>query len=127
MDKKIVGLAGAMTSLASMHPAEAALVQNETEIMNPRSYSGLLQPIPNAVALLKAVDRANAARGEAEAKRKPNVRLAQYYYYPHHHHHHHNYYYRRPYYYHHHHHHHHHSYYPYYYYRYPSYEWRDDE
>jgi len=126
MDKKIVGLAGAMTSLASMHPAEAALVQSETEIMNPRSYSELLQPIPNAVALLKAVDRANAARAEAEAKRKPNVRLAQYYYYPHHHHHH-NYYYRRPYYHHHHHHHHHHSYYPYYHYRYPSYEWRDDE
>jgi hypothetical protein len=124
MDKKIAGLAGAMTSLASMHAAEAVPVQNETEIMNPRSYSELLQPIPNAVALLKAVDRANAARVEAEAKRKP--RLAQYYYH-HHHHHHHNYYYRRPYYHHHHHHHHHHSYYPYYYYRYPSYEWRDDE
>jgi hypothetical protein len=123
MDKKIVGLAGAMTSLASMHAAEAALVQNDTEIMNPRSYSELLQPIPNAVTLLKAVDRANAARAEAEAKRKP--RLAQYYYH-HHHHHHHSYYYRRPYYYHHHH-HHHHSYYPYYYYRYPSYQWRDDE
>jgi hypothetical protein len=120
MDKKIVGLAGAMTSLASMHAAEAALVQNDTEIMNPRSYSELLQPIPNAVALLKAVDRANAARAEAEAKRKP--RLAQYYY-----HHHHNYYYRRHSYHHHHHHHHHHSYYPDYYYRYPSYEWRDDE
>jgi hypothetical protein len=68
MDKKIVGLADAMTSLASMQAADAAMVQNETEIMNPRSYSELLQSIPNAVALLKAVDRANATRAEAETQ-----------------------------------------------------------
>jgi hypothetical protein len=117
MDKKIAGLAGAITSLASMQAAEASPAKNVTEIVNPRSYAELLQPIPNAAALLKAVDAVDAARAEAEAKQKPNMRLAQYWdYYPHHHHHHHHsYYYRRPY---HHHHHHHHSYYPYYYYPY---------
>ena len=130
MDKKIAGLAGAITSLASMHAAEASLAQNVAEIVSPRSYAELLQPIPNAAALLKAVDAADAARTEAEAKRNVNVRLAQYwdYYYPHHHHHHHhNYYYQRPYY-HHHHHHHHHSYYPYYYpYNYSPGGWGDDD
>ena len=107
MDKKIAGLAGAITSLASMHAAEASPAQNVAEIVSPRSYAELLQPIPNAAALLKAVDAAAAVRAEAEAKRNANVRLAQYwdYYYPHHHHHH-NYYYQRPYYHHHHHHHH---------------------
>jgi len=130
MDKKIAGLAGAITSLASMHTAEASPAQNVAEIVNPRSYAELLQPIPNATALLKAVDAADAVRAEAEAKRNANVRLAQYwdYYYPHHHHHH-NYYYQRPYYHHHHHHHHHHhSYYPYYYpYNYAPGGGEDDE
>ncbi len=123
MDKKIAGLAGAITSLASMHAVEASPAQNVAEIVSPRSYAELLQPIPNAAALLKAVDAADAVRAEAEAKRNANVRLAQYwdynnpYYHHHHHHHHHNNYYQRPYYHHHHHHHHHHhnSYYPYYY------------
>ena len=56
MDKKIAGLAGAITSLASMHAADASPAQNVTEIVSPRSYAELLQPIPNAAALLKAVD-----------------------------------------------------------------------
>ena len=131
MDKKIAGLAGAITSLASMHAADASPAQNVTEIVSPRSYAELLQPIPNATALLKAVDSADAARAEVEAKRNPNVRLAQYWdYYPHHHHHHHhhNSYYQPPYYHHHHHHHHHHSYYPYYYpYNYAPQGGEDDE
>jgi hypothetical protein len=130
MDKKIAGLAGAITSLASIHAADASPAQNVTEIVSPRSYAELLQPIPNATALLKAVDSADAARAEVEAKRNPNVRLAQYWdYYPHHHHHHHhhNSYYQPPYY-HHHHHHHHHSYYPYYYpYNYAPQGGEDDE
>ena len=130
MNNKMAGLAGAITSLASMHAAEASPTQNVTEIVSPRSYAELLQPIPNAAALLKAVDSADAARAEAEAKGNPNVRLAQYWdYYPHHHHHHHhhNSYYQPPYY-HHHHHHHHHSYYPYYYpYNYAPQGGEDDE
>jgi hypothetical protein len=99
MDKKIAGLAGAITSLASMHAADASPAQNVTEIMSPRFYAELLQPIPNATALLKVVDSADAARAEVEAKRNPNVRLAQYWdYCPYHHHHHHNSYYQPPYY-----------------------------
>ena len=56
MDKKIASLAGAITSLASMHAASASPAQNVTEIVSPRSYAELLQPIPNATALLKVVD-----------------------------------------------------------------------
>src|SRR3984893_3241279 len=73
------------------------------EVLNARSYSELLQPIPNAVALLMAADSVNGAPGKTESEQKPDMQLAQYY--PHHHHHHH---YRR--YHHHHHHHHHHRY-----------------
>lgn len=116
MDKKIAGLAGAISSLAAMQAADALPAQGITDITNPRSYAELLQPIPNAAALLKAVDAESAARAAAKAKRNPNVRLTQYWGddgYPdyHHHHHHNNYYYPYypPYYDHHHHHHHHHN------------------
>ena len=51
--------------------------------LNARSYAELLQPIPNAVALLMASDAVLAARAKAEAEQDPNVKLAQYY---HHHH-----------------------------------------
>ena len=113
MDKKIASLVGAFTSLASMHSAEASPAHNMADIVSPRSYAELLKPIPNAAALLKAVDSAAAARAELEVKRNPNVKLAQYWdNYPHHHHHHH----------------HHHSYYPYYYpYNYAPERGEDDE
>jgi hypothetical protein len=101
MDKKIAGLVGAVSALATTTAVEAVRAQNVTEVLNPRSYAELLQPIPNAVALLMAGDAMNAARAKAEAERDPNEILAQYGY--HHHHHHHRWYYR-----HHHHHHRHH-------------------
>jgi hypothetical protein len=64
MDKKIASLVGAFTSLASMHSAEASPAHNMADIVSPRSYAELLKPIPNAAALLKAVDSAAAARAE---------------------------------------------------------------
>src|SRR5580693_1173373 len=90
MDRKIAGLMGAVSALATMTALEAARAQNVTEVLNARSYAELLQPIPNAVALLMAADAVNAARAKGEAGQNPNVKLAQYYYgYEHHHHHHH--------------------------------------
>ena len=90
MDKKIAGLVGAVSALATAIAVEAVRAQNVTEVLNPRSYAELLQPIPNAVALLiaaDAVDAVNVARAKAEAERDPNEILAQYGYHHHHHHH----------------------------------------
>jgi hypothetical protein len=77
MDKKITGLASAISSLALMQAADASPTKTVSEILNPRSYAELLQPIPNAGSLLKEID---AARAVAQANQSPNVRLAQYWY-----------------------------------------------
>jgi hypothetical protein len=121
MDKKIAGLLGAVAALGSMNAAQAAPSPDPTEVLRANSYAELLEPIPNASALLRAVDE---ARSEPSAD--ANVRVAQYYHHHHHHHHHHAFYpryydpygpvvvvprYRRYYHHHHHHHHHHHSFY----------------
>jgi hypothetical protein len=62
MDKKLAGLVGAVSALATTTAVEAVRAQNVTEVLNPRSYAELLQPIQNAVALLMAADAVNAAR-----------------------------------------------------------------
>jgi hypothetical protein len=67
--------------------------------MRARSFSELLQPIPNAAAVLQAVDEKTADR--AQDGPLAGAQLAQY----HHHHHHHWWRWHR------HHHHHHHHYY----------------
>jgi hypothetical protein len=106
MDKKIAGLVGAISALA---PVNAGQAREVTEVLNARSYAELLQPIPNAVALLMAADAVNVARAKAEAEQDPNVKLAQYGYHHHHHHHrwYHHHHHHRWYHRHHHHHHHH--------------------
>ena len=116
MDKKLAGLLGAVATLGSFGAADAAPPPPATDILRANSYADLLEPIPNAIALLQAVDESTPAPA-AE-----NVQLAQFHHHHHHHHHsfyrhhHHSYYprvvvtprYRRH---HHHHHHHHHSFY----------------
>jgi hypothetical protein len=123
MEKKIAGLLGAMATLGAFNGAEAAPTPSPapTDVLRANSFADLLEPIPNAAALLRAVDeqRPNSSADE-------NVQLAQFYHHHHHHHHHHHGYYRgydrydeprivvvppryRRYY--HHHHHHHHSFY----------------
>jgi hypothetical protein len=121
MDKKIAGLLGAVAALSSLNTAQAAPAQNPAEILQANSFAELLEPIPNAAELLRAVD-------EAQQPVEATVQEAQYYpYYHHHHHHHHHAFYPRYYapyggeivvvpryrrfYHHHHHHHHHHSFY----------------
>ena len=122
MEKKIAGLLGAMATLGAFNAAQAAPMPNPapTDVLRASSFADLLEPIPNAAALLRAVDESAPGSSADE-----NVQLAQFYYHHHHHHHHHSQYrryrygydeprivvvprYRR---YHHHHHHHHHSFY----------------
>jgi hypothetical protein len=82
MDKKIAGLLGAAAALATVGSASAA-TEAQGNLQNPATgYRELLNPVPNAVAALKADD----ARREAEAR---NVKTAQVSVQLGHHHHHH--------------------------------------
>jgi hypothetical protein len=94
--KTITGLLGAAATLGVLGAAQAAPTADPNEALRANSFSELLEPIPNATALLQAMDEKPATEN--------NVQLAQYY----HHHHHHHRYWRRWRYHHHHHHHHHH-------------------
>jgi hypothetical protein len=93
MQKTITGLLGAVATLGALGVAQAAPTPDPNEALKANSFAELLEPIPNATAVLKAMDEAPSTPA-AES----NVQLAQYY-------HHHHRYWRR--YYHHHHHHHH--------------------
>jgi hypothetical protein len=123
MEKKIAGLLGAMATLGAFNAAQAAPTPSPapTDVLRANSFADLLEPIPNAVALLQAVDESAPVPSADD-----NVQLAQFYHHHHHHHHHHHSMYRRDYGYdyaprviivprryrhHHHHHHHHHSFY----------------
>lgn len=80
MDKKIAGLLGAAAALSSMASAQGAPAN--PSLAPAASYKDLLQPIPNALAGLKA--------GEpALAQAAPAARLERVQYHHHHHHHHH--------------------------------------
>jgi hypothetical protein len=94
MDKKIAGLLGAAAALTAVSSAQAAIPASKPQPAS--TYRDLLEPIPNALALVKDED---SKRIETPANGE--MRLAQ------HHHHHHHRWYRR--FYHHHHHHHHHQ------------------
>ena len=100
MHKTITGLLGAVAAIGAVGAAQAAPTPDPYEALKANSFAELLEPIPDATALLKAMDEAPKPAAEN------NVQLAQYY-----HHHHHRYWRRRWY---HHHHHHHHGYYGYY-------------
>jgi hypothetical protein len=81
MDKKIAGLLGAAAAITTVTGAQAAPAQPLTA---PASYRELLEPIPNAAAVLKADD---AAREQMT----PDAKLERVQWH-HHHHHHHGYY-----------------------------------
>lgn len=119
MEKKIAGLMGALAAAGTLSTAGAAPVPTApAEVLQAASYADLLEPIPNAANVLRAIDT---------QPQQPKVQEAQFYYHDHHHHHHHHHHmYRRAYplvvppwryrgyyydHHHHHHHHHHHSYY----------------
>jgi hypothetical protein len=102
MDKKIAGVIAAIGAIAPLGVAQAAAPSSEIEqVMRASSFSELLQPIPNAAALLKSANEKTI--DEAQADAPVGDLVAQY----HHHHHHHHHWWRRRYHHHHHHHHHH--------------------
>ncbi|HEY2243998.1 MAG TPA: hypothetical protein VGH47_07235, partial [Xanthobacteraceae bacterium] len=80
MDKKLAGLLGAAAALTTMTAAQAAPARGP-ELPQPTSYRDLLDPIPNALPLLKADDERLAQSG--------GTRTAQVVIGHHHHHHHH--------------------------------------
>jgi hypothetical protein len=98
MDKKIAGLLGAAAALTTVTTAAQAAPAQNTELSPATSYRDLLDPIPNALPVLKADDERLAHSRANEATRLAQVSVQV----GHHHHHHHHA--RR----HHHHHHHHH-------------------
>ncbi|VTZ52310.1 conserved exported hypothetical protein [Methylocella tundrae] len=90
MDKKIIGLVGAMSALGALAQAANATPLSATEVLKVDSFGDLLEPIPNAIALLRVVDAAQATASDEQSASKPaEAQLAQYYNHHHHHHHHH--------------------------------------
>jgi hypothetical protein len=86
MEKKLAGLLGAMATLGAFTAAQAAPMPSPapTDILRANSFADLLNPIPNAAALLQAVDESGPVSSANE-----NVQLVQYHHHHHHHHHHH--------------------------------------
>ena len=103
MDKKIVGLLGAVAGLATVVSAEAATAPaaNQAEALRASSYADLLAPIPNAVELVRADDAAQAQASQPASREgvQPVAGFSVQFGYPygyaypyrryHHHHHHH--------------------------------------
>jgi hypothetical protein len=87
MDKKIAGLLGAAAALATVGGANATEAPG-----NPpkpaANYRELLNPVPNAMAALKADD----ARHDTEARNVKTAQVSIQFGHHHHHHHHHGYY-----------------------------------
>jgi hypothetical protein len=82
MEKKIAGLLGAVAALSTMTAGQAATTSvPPTDPLQANTYSDLLEPIPNAAAVLKMVDERKPAADGA------NIQLAQYHHHHHHHHH----------------------------------------
>ena len=82
MDKKIVGVIGAIAGLAAVDQVQAAPAATPTpQAASPRSFGELLDPIPNAVAALRAAD-AVAAQNQMQ------VAGMKHHHHAHHHHHH---------------------------------------
>jgi hypothetical protein len=102
MERTTLGLIAAVAGLSAIGaaPGEASTADVVNQAMQASSFSELLNPIPDAAAILKAADEA-----DANARAIPNVELAQY------HHHHHVFWRRRHHHHHHYHHHHHHHHY----------------
>src|ERR1700761_2417730 len=56
MEKKIAGLLGAVAALSTMTAGQAAPAPAAADPLQANSYADLVQPIPNAAAVLKVVD-----------------------------------------------------------------------
>lgn len=111
MDKKVVGLLGAAAALATVGGANATEVPGNP-VNHAASYRELLNPVPNALAALKADDARRASSPAGTTRVAQGVYIGVGHHHHHHHHHHHVVVPRVrivPRHHHHHHHHHHHS------------------
>jgi hypothetical protein len=83
LDKKIAGLLGAVAALGAVSSTQAAPIASPQDVLQANSYTDLLEPIPNAGAVLQALDEEDStARGDAK------LQTVQYHHHHHHHHHH---------------------------------------
>jgi len=87
MDKKIAGLLGAAAALTSMTSATQAAPPQTTELAPATSYRDLLNPIPNAVPILRADDQRLARRQSTEGTQLAQVSVQVGHHHHHHHHH----------------------------------------
>ncbi len=85
MNKTLSALIGSVAAVGTTGAAQAAVPAADTppDPLAARSYAQLLDPIPNAAALLMAADAATTQQPS-----RP-VQLAQFRHHHHHHHHHH--------------------------------------
>ncbi|MBV8184325.1 MAG: hypothetical protein JOY76_06500, partial [Hyphomicrobiales bacterium] len=86
MDKKLAFLLGAVASVATIGGAQAAppAALNASAALEARSFGDLLSPIPNAGAVLRAMEAEAKSQPVEETAATDGVQVAQY----HHHHHH---------------------------------------
>jgi len=108
MEKAVIGLVAVLGAAAPFAAAQAAAVTPEdaANALRVTSVAELLDPAPNAAAILAALDESGSSQPANETK---GVQVAQYHH--HHHHHHHWRYHHHHHWYHHHHWHHHHHWY----------------
>ena len=76
MQSKLVGAVSVLSAFVTFDVSRAAPAgaSDVNEFLKPQSFAELLDPVPNALALLKEVDEAQAAQ------QKANPQVAQYYY-----------------------------------------------
>lgn len=88
MDKKIAGLLGAAAALTAVTAAQAAAPAAPAAAQVPTSYRELLDPVSNAVPLLKA-DEARLAQADKIQMAETVIIKKKKHHHHHHHHHHH--------------------------------------
>jgi hypothetical protein len=64
MPGKITGLLGAVAALGTLGAVQATTPSNPTDALKANSFAELLEPVPNAPALLKAMDEQPSTRSE---------------------------------------------------------------
>ena len=92
MDKKnVVGLVSALSGILSFTTAQAVPTPpSVAPLPKAQSYGELLDPIPNAAAVLRLANAAAAAASHQNAPRNSDLQLVKYHHHHHHHHHHQN-------------------------------------
>ena len=86
MDKKIAGLLGAAAALATISSVQAAPAQT-TVLPQATSYRDLLDPVSNAMPLLKADDARLAEKRSSEGTEVAQITVQVGHHHHHHHHH----------------------------------------